>query len=78
MGVSEDVFKAVPGLELRGLVLPNFTVFKKQLCRKNELERDGYDPLRRVGRVAGFRIFDSSFYLIDECFNGVVGVAGGA
>ena len=78
IGPGEEGFKARPVLESRGLALPDFTVVEKQPCLKNELESDAYDLLRRVGPVAGFRIFDGSFYLIDDCFDGVVGVVGGA
>ena len=70
MGGGEEGFKAGPGFELRGLALPYFTVVKKKTCLKNELERDAYKLIRRVGRVAGCCIFNGSFYLINEYFNG--------
>ena len=71
-------FKSGTGLDLRGLELPEITVLEKQPCLENELESDAYDLLRRVGRVSSCRIFDGSFYLINDCFDGVVGVIGGA
>ena len=78
MGSGGEGFKDVPGLELRGLGLPYFTVAKKQPCLKKGLESDIYYLLRRVGSVDCCRIFDGSFHLIYECFDGVVGVVGGA
>ena len=78
MGGGEEGFKYGPGLELRGLVITYFTFVKKQPCLENELESNDYNLLRKVGPVDSCRVFDSSFYLIDECFDGVVGVVGGA
>ena len=77
MGGVEEGFKSGPGLELRGLELPYFTVVKKQPCLKNDLKSYAYNLHKRVGRVASCRIFDGIFYLIDECFYGVVDVVGG-
>ena len=76
MGSGEERFKVGPGLDLRGLELLDFTVFDKQPCVKNELESDAYELIRRVERVSEFCVFDASLYLIDECFDGVVGIVG--
>ena len=78
MGGGEEGFKGGPGLEVRGLAFPDSTVAEKQLCLENELKSDAYDLIRRLGRVDSCRIFDGSLYRIDECFDGVVGVVGGA
>ena len=78
MGGDKEGFKSRPGLEIGGLALPDFTVVEKQPCLENELESNAYDLLRIVGRVVGCRILDDSFYLIDECSNGVIGVVGDA
>ena len=37
MGCGEEGFKSRPGLEVRGLALPDFTVVKKELCLKKRL-----------------------------------------
>ena len=77
MGGGKESFKSGPGLDLRGLVLSYFTVVEKQPFLKNKLESYAYNLLRRVGSVADCHIFDGSFHLTDECFDGVVGVVGG-
>ena len=78
MGGDEEGFKGGTGIDVRGLDLPYFKVVEKQPCLKNELESDAYDLLRRVGRVDRYCVFDGNLYLTDECFNGVVGIVGGA
>ena len=75
-GGGKVALKAWPGLGLRCLAHPDFTVVGKQPCLEKELESDDYDLIRRVGCVASCRIFDGSFYLIIECFGGVVGAVG--
>ena len=77
IGSGKESFKAGLGLDLRGMDLPDFTVVEKKPCLKNDLESNVYDLLRRVGLVDGCHVFGGIFYLIDECFDGVVGVVGG-
>ena len=77
IGSGNESFKAGLGLDLRGMDLPDFTVVEEKTCLKNDLESNVYDLLRRVGLVDGCHVFGGIFYLIDECFDGVVGVVGG-
>lgn len=77
MTKREIAFEICPGFVIVELSLPDFTVIQKKTSGEDELVGSGDDLFGRIGGVPGGREIDGVFNLIEEGFDGEVGVVGG-
>ena len=76
MGFSKENFEMFPSLLVVRSTLPKFAVVKKKACLKEKF-KSNVDYLNwGVRAVAGGSKFDGIFDIVDQSFNGLIGVIG--
>ena len=76
MSFSKEDFEMFPSLVVVRSPLPEFAVVKKEACLKEKFESNVDNLNWGVRAVAGGSKFDGIFDLVDQSFNGLIGVVG--
>ena len=74
----EEGFEANPRFLLCGKTFPGFGVVYKETCMEDELESDTNDLFETLGSVTGGGVITTVFDPVQEGFNWLVHVIGGA